>query len=661
MFNYLRLFLSYCFIAIFMSTITAPSVLAMTQEETEHSKAAFLYSSRGQWNDALVQAENSNDKVLQTLVKWQYLLDIDSGAGFSEIKQFIAEHPDWPEQKKLRIRAEMALSDSNMQADEIMEWLTVNPPITGVGKVVLADAMQKTGETSPEKIEPIIRSAWQDGDFSEAQEKSLLETYGKYIRKEDYIARIDRLLWEGKNTPAERIFSKVSDEQQKLYKARIALQADKKNAPKLVAALSSEMKKDVGLIYDRLTFRARHDDDSGVFELLLITPKKVPYPEKWWKFRERKIRDAMLDGNIALATRLLDNHGQEDGQSLADASWLKGRLLLEYKRHPKEAYQVFNKMFDTVKYPVSKSRAAYWAAKAARESADFDLAKNWLHKAMNYPTTFYGQLAALKHGGTMPLRIPSPPTIDDSEHEEFNSRSIVRAVNLCIAFGDIRTAEKLINHLVIDADNDRVAMLASELGAKAGKIYLSVRGAKKALQNNVILIDAGYPIIDKLENLAVPPELAFAITRQESEFDNFAKSPAGALGLMQLLPSTARETAYKNSLSFNPQKLYEPEYNMTLGSMYLQRMIDNYDGSIVMAIAAYNAGPGNVYKWVQKFGKPENSIDGAVEWIEKIPFTETRNYVQRVLENLQIYRHIEAQKSIDSDADMLLLGQDLLR
>lgn len=651
-----------CCMLIF--SIVSPT-LAMTQEESGHVKNSFLFADRKQWAEALAQAVASNDKVLQTLTKWQYLLDTDSGASFSEIKEFIDTHPDWPEQKRLRIRGEMSLADGNINADEIIEWFAVKPPITGIGKIALVGAMQRSGKTEEKKIESLIRTAWVGGDFSESQEKSLLEVYGKFISKEDNIARTDRLLWEGKNQQAERMLARVDGNRQKLYKARMALQEDKKTAPKLIYNLPTEARNDIGLLYDRMCYRAKHDDDSGVREILLSAPRKVPYPEKWWKYREREIRDAMTDGDIKLAERLLANNGQEEGQDstqgFADASWLKGRLLLEYLKHPKDAYQVFHKMFSAVKYPASKSRAAYWAAKAARQAGDTELEKKWLNTASSYPTTFYGQLASVVYRGTAPLRVSAPITVDNDIRAEFEARSIVRAVNLCIIYGESTIAGKIINHLVADADSVHEALLASELGAKAGKTYLSVRGAKKALQNNVALIDTGYPTPKTPENLELPRELTLSIARQESEFDNAAMSPSGALGLMQLLPSTAKETARKNGMNYDVRQLYDPEYNMTLGSLYLKRMIDNYDGSIVMAIAAYNGGPGNVQKWVRKFGRPANNIDGVVNWIENIPFAETRNYVQRVLENLQIYRHIATQKSADDETQRLLLGQDLLK
>jgi len=638
-----------------------PSAYAMTQEEAEHTRSAFMFAERKQWSDAFVHAENSGDEILQALVKWQYLLDPDSGASFSEINQFVSKYPDWPEQKKLRIRAEQSLAGSDIGAEEIAQWFENTPPITGVGKIALVGALQKTDRQANEKIMDLIHSAWRDGDFTEDQEKSLLTNYGNMLKPEDDVKRTDRLLWEGKLVSAERMMMRVNENRRKLYKTRIALQAGKKDAQTQLAKLPDSLKKDIGLLYDQMVFRAKRGDDPGVISILLITPKKIPYPEKWWKIRESKIRDVISNGNIALAYRLIENHGQEEGTTAADAHWLKGRILLEYKKQPKEAYLIFKKMFSEVKYSVSKSRAAYWAAKAAKQSGYIEEEKEWLNKASVYPTTFYGQLATLIESGTAPLNIPASPSVDSSEALEFNSKTIVRAVKLCINFNQLGLAGKIINNLVTDAANEREALLASELGVDAGRTYLSVRGAKKALQNNVVLIEAGYPVPKTPDNLELPRPLTLAITRQESEFDSMARSPAGAVGMMQLLPSTAKEVAKKNDMEYFPNKLHDPEYNMILGSLYLQRMIDNYDGSLIMAIAAYNAGPGNVYKWVKKSGKPQRTIDGAVDWIENIPFAETRNYVQRVLENLQIYRHMEAEKSIDADANMLLLGQDLLR
>lgn len=663
MFFYRKL-IPICCMCLFLSGIMVGSpAVAMTQNEAEHVRSAFLFSNRKQWRDAILHAKNSNSYVLQTLVEWQSLLDKDSESDFFTINQFLVEHPDWPERRKLLVRAESELAKADIKSDEIIEWFSNTPPITGVGKLTLANALQKSGK-GVEKTGAIIRDAWINGDFSDEQGKELLEKYASMIRPEDDIARANRLAWEGKYSSIERMSSRLTGKRKDLYLARAALQNGKKNAQKLVAKLSSEMKNDVGLFYDRLLFAYKKDDDAEVWKLLLSAPNKIPYPEKWWKIREAKIYEAIGDGNMTLANRLLANHGQEENQQsmqgFSDASWLKGRLLLVYKKQPKEAFKVFQKMFNVVKYPVSKARASYWAGRALRQAGEIEEAKKWFNIASAYPTTFYGQLASVVYHGTAPLRIPAAPVISDEVRAEFNARSMVQAVKLCVSFNEFGLAEKLINHLVADADEESEALLASELGIDAGKIYLSVRGSKKAIQRNVVSVLAGYPIIKTVENLAIPTSLAFAITRQESEFDNMAKSPAGALGMMQLLPTTAEEVARRNDIAYEPQKLYDTEYNMMLGSLYLKRMIDNYNGSLVMAIAAYNAGMGNVYKWVKRFGRPAKNVDGVVDWIENIPFSETRNYVQRVLENLQVYRYVEGQRGRDAASVKLLLSNDLI-
>ena len=639
-----------------VTPLFAAPASAMNADEREHARSAFLFAGRKDWNNAILHANKTGEPVLATLINWQYLLDADSGAGFDEIRLFTTEHPDWPEQKKLRVRGEMAFENSGVLPEEIIEWFSASAPLTGVGKIALARVLAKSGKQPKEMIASLVREAWRDGDFDEAQEQALLADYRNILRAQDDVARLDRLLWEAKTTQAERMIARISPGQQTLARARIALQADKKDAPKLAAAVPAAFRYDAGLLYDRMRYRARKDDDAGVRALLVTAPKKVPFPEKWWKLREPQVRAAIDEGNIPLAASLLANHGQQEGQGFAEAVWLSGWVALQQNR-PQDAYQAFYSMFNAVKYPVSKSRAAYWAARAQAKAGDAASAQQWYATAGSYPTTFYGQLALAKSDPQAALHIPAPPAISDNVRAQFEARDVVKAVRLCVEFGDTDVAGKLINHLVETAASEPEAALAGELGASAGKTYLSVRAAKKALQNNVVLIAAGYPTPKTPDGLDIERALTLAITRQESEFDPHAESPSGARGMMQLLSSTAKEIARKNDMGFAEDRLWEPDYNMTLGSQYLARLIESYDGSYVMGIAAYNAGPGNVRKWVQNFGTPGNTVDGAVEWMEKIPFSETRNYVQRVLENIQVYRHIEAGDA----APKLQLGDDLMR
>jgi len=631
------------------------SVVFADDDSPEHN--ALLFAARKDWQNAQSYANQSSSTVLKTLISWEYALDADSGASFDEITQFIADHPNWPDQKKLRLRAEMSLHTSSVEDQALIKWFDDVTPVSGTGKIALAHAYERTQKGSADTVRTLVREAWHNGDFDEPQEQKILDDYGSLLTKEDHAARINRLLWEDHTGATKRIMRLASDAQQKLFKARIALQQDKSLAVLAVAQVPSSLKHDPGLIYDRMMFRARRDDDNGVREMLYLAPAQPPYPEKWWHHREYQVRRAIDKKQYSVAKKLLDGHGQIDGEGLADATWLEGWLKTEFMNDPKSGFKHFTDMYEQVRYPVSKARAAYWAGRAAEKSGDTSSAKKWYKKAVAFPTTFYGQLALLTQDSRPTLDIPASPSIGSEARSRFAKDDVAQAIKLCISEKQLDSAAHLIAMAIENSDDEaRIAQL-SELGNESDHPYLSVHAAKKAMHQDVILIDAGYPTPKTPAEKPIEPSLTLAITRQESEFNARAQSPSGALGMMQLLPGTAKEIAKKHGIGFSAPRLYEPEYNMTLGSLYLARLISSYDGSYILAIASYNAGPGHIHDWMHEFGTPNNDRDNAVNWIEKIPFRETRNYVQRILENLQVYRHITS----DDSAPALKLGEDLVR
>ncbi|MDE3038063.1 MAG: lytic transglycosylase domain-containing protein, partial [Pseudomonadota bacterium] len=506
------------------------------------------------------------------------------------------------------------------------------------------------------RIDALLREAWRGGDFEEKQEKEFYKKYHHLMSREDDIQRVSRLLWEDKVTPARRLLPLLPKEYQLLFKARIALIQEKRWAGIAIAEVPRKLKNDPGLLFDRLRYREQRGYDSGSREMLLAAPPQVPYPDRWWRWRETEIIKAVDERNYKLAERLLANHGQVAGSNLADAVWLSGWLKTEFLRQPQQGFEIFRRMYDDVHYPVSRARAAYWAARAAEKAGDKAEARHWYLVAADYPTTFYGQVAALKRGGDDTLHIPPAPAIMGDDRERFAESDLAQAIKIAADLGEDSLASRLIKTLAEDADDARQAALIADFGSKSGHPYLGVQAAKKAMQADVLDLHASYPVPETPRHLAVEKPLALAIGRQESEFDPRAKSPSNALGVMQLKPATARETARKNGLGYSPSRLFDPEYSFTVGSLYLAHLINNYDGSYIMAIAAYNAGPGNVRGWQHQFGTPGTDVDSAVDWIEKIPYTETRNYVQRVIENLQVYRYLEA----DGRAE-LKLGKDLVR
>jgi soluble lytic murein transglycosylase len=618
-----------------------------------HIKDALSSAERGDWHNAMQHADASGNHALSTLINWQYALDNGSGASFAEISKFIAMNSEWPQQKKLRVHAELALREGETSHADIIQWFETDPPVTGIGKIALARALTVTGSGTSDKIKTLVREAWKDGDFDEPHEKDILSSFGKMLTADDHIARASRLLWDEKTGPAKRMLPLLPSPQQLLVNARMALINDKTLSVIAVARVPGELKNDPGLVYDRMQYRLRHGDDDGVEEMLLKAPENPPYPEKWWKAREMAVRIAIDEGNFGMAEKLLSRHGDLSSRELADATWLYGWLQLEFQKKPSSALEKFSSMYEAVRTPASRSRAAYWAGRAAEADGSASTAETWYANAAAYPTTFYGQLGALKRNGSSSLHLPDAPDVDATTTSSFNNEEAVQALRLCLEYGARDLANKLSNGLIEDGTPEEAALVAKLVGDGESS-FLAVRAAKKALQKNIVLIDGGYPRVKTPSGLAVERPLALAVARQESEFDPRATSPSGAMGLIQLLPRTAKETAKKADIRFDKSRLYDPEYNLLIGSKYLSRMIDNYDGSYVMAIAAYNAGPGNVKKWVRRMGTPDNDFNNAINWIEKIPFSETRNYVQRVMENLQVYRRLESDEK-------LKLAEDLVR
>jgi len=628
------------------------------QEASEHARSAFLFADRKQWSDANLHARRSGDPALERLIEWLTYLDPASGASFAEITSFIANHPKWPEARRLRTRAEQAIYNSNVSDHDLIAWFSDNPPVTGNGKLALAEAQMREGLSDEASRSKLIREGWIHGDFYDAERDRILQQYGALLTRDDHAKRASQLMWEDKVSPALDMLSLLSSDEQKLLKARAALIRRDSHADKAIAQVPDSLRKDQGLLYDRMRYRARQGNDAGVREILLSVKETAPYASKWWDYRERQVREAIDEGNYKLATRLLEHHGLSEGPDYVDASWLHGWLKLEFLNQPSQALPIFEAMYDTVRFPVSKARAAYWAARAADSSGNQNAASRWYERASAYPTAFYGQLASLKAHGQAPLRFPAEPTLTNSELESFSKQELVQAVIIASRLGKDDLASRLLSGMVEHASSKEEAAMMAMIGSKAGEHFLSVRTAKKALQfHNAVLLKAGYPTPKTPSDAAVDRPLLLAITRQESEFDPYAKSPASAMGMMQVLPGTAKETARKNALGYHVSRLYEPDYSWLIGSLYLDRMINHYDGSYILAIASYNAGPGNVRKWVNEFGRPGNDIESAVQWIEKIPFKETRNYVQRVLENLQVYRHLLAE----NETPKLKLGEDLVR
>lgn len=603
---------------------------------------AFTAADKKNWPEALNAAAASGNAALRDLITWQYVMEPNSGVTFDEAVEFIRTHLHWPEQRKLILRAEETLKDRLPEPKRLKAWFNQNPPITGFGKWLEAEMIIGSHPTAEQmkQVHWQLRDAWRNGDYDEQREAQLLTRHGHLFKTSDHRQRIDRLLWQGRIQAAERVMPLISEGAQALYKARIAYIENDKNKEEALAAVPKKFRHDSGLLYELLRDATRREDDATARRILLNVSGKVPYEEKWWRYREIQVRHAIDEGDYELAEKLLENHTQVDGAEFAEAAWLSGWLALRFMHKPEKALKSFVELYDNVRYPVSVSRAAYWAGRASEELGEPEKARRWYQRAARHSTYFYGQLAREKLGEAIPL--PATPQIASGTRQQFFKNELVKAALLAIAAEEKSTANLFINHLIENAGSKEEIILAAEIGHKAGRMYYSVRAAKRAFQYGETLIDAAFPTPPLKGDMGVEMPLILAIARQESEFDPNARSSANALGLTQLLYATARETARRNDVPFVRRRLTEMSYNAQLGSHYLARLIRIFDGSYIMAIGAYNAGPGRMRQWEDRFGTPGNNLETAIDWIERIPYSETRNYIQRVMENHQVYRALLA-------------------
>lgn len=586
-----------------------------------------------------------------TYAAWETLRSPDTASiRFDDGYRFLQKNPAWPEEKIIRLRTEAAAMDERPAHDVMAKFCSDYPPISGRG--MIACVVAKVGDAATQA--QLVRTAWKQGDFNEDEESRILKSYSETITYAEHRARMDRLLYEGKLKHAKRMLTRVSVAERNLFSVRLALLANEKNAPRLVNTLTASQQRDAGILFERLRWRTRKGDDE-LFSLLDAAPKTVPYPELWWPMRANVARDAIGKGNYKQALAVIAPHGELSGEALADALWLKGWLLLQHHDNAADAYKAFFALYTSVTTPVSKARAAYWAARAAEKNGNPDIATEWLEKAARHPSVFYGQLAFLALHPKAPLTLPEAPEATGAERQQFEADARVRMIRLLAKRGDDKMRDLFITSLGLRLTTPGQFALLCELASTIGGLTAGVEAGKLALRASVLVIPVGWPRISLPPKLPIEPALTLAITRQESEFNPDARSPADARGLMQLLPSTAKHIAAKEDITFRPSMIMDPSTNLTLGSLYLGHVIDGFDGSYILGIASYNAGPGNVRKWIAARGMPPKNLHGALDWIESIPFGETRNYVMRVLENVSIYR---ARANPDA---ALTLDKDLVR
>lgn len=619
-------------------------------------KQAFALASERKWKEARRMARRAEYKLPAKIIDWRWMTAYRNKASFELISDFIDQNPDWPRQSTLQRRAEQALVDP-VPADRTIFWFSSREPLTGIGMLRYGEALIETGKIA--KGEKLVRRAWRLGDFPKGVERATLKNFQQLLTTEDHDSRLEHLLWERKATAATRMLPYASKGMSKLAVARIQLMTKKGNVDNAIRNVPSELQNNPGLIFERAKWRRQKSLHEESQELLLQMDATVPRAEKWWRERHLQARKLMAKGHITDAYKLVSQHGLTKGGDFATAEWLSGWISLQFLGDPVIARQHFVQMYENVGYPISRARAAYWIGRADTSAREDALAQYWYEVAAQHYTTYYGQMANFELGRNQLPAIPKLDGISPRIKKAYDTDERTLIIRHLAELNKSKWAKYFLLEMAETAEAADGYKYLAKLANDIGRPDYAISVTKRASQRGTELTEINWPTNGaQAEQAPIEQALVFAIMRQESAFASDAISSAGARGLMQLMPATAKYVSKSLNVSYSKYQLTEdPNYNALLGSSYLSGLIDEFNGSYVLAIASYNAGPRNVHKWIETWGDPRTGEIDMIDWIEFIPFSETRNYVQRVIENLQIYRQRLAVKQTKN----MTIYQDLNR
>ena len=608
-------------------------------------EAAFEAIERKEWNEAYRLAQQAEEPAPRKLINWLRLSESTRGDNlFSEIGRFIKDNPDWPGQRTLERQAEKFMPAS-MSDRAVIDWFRAAPPQTLDGTRRYVAALERQNLTAEAKT--AVRQRWIDGPVPLSAQRKYVGDYKKYLTRADHENRLDRLIWDGHYDAAEGMLRYAGDDLRVLATARIQLALQQPGVDAAISRVPARLQNDPGLLFERARWRRKKSFNDGAADLILAADGRDTLQSVWWAEREIMAR-RMLDGGVpGVAYKIASEHAFESGIEFANLEWLSGWIALRALNRPALALTHFEKLYAGVETPISKARGAYWAGRAAEALQKGTDSFNWYGLAAENPTTYYGQLAANRlqylTGKKVPanLDLQQEQPLERAERVAFSQNEYTRLVGALNQLGERgnRQVPMFMAMLRRTATSEADYRMIGELAMAMKRPSEAIATAKAAAQNGFQLAELGSPRLEFSTDPAVETALIHALIRQESGFNPLAQSRVGALGLMQLMPSTAQQVARKAGRQHSTAWLLSrPDYNVLLGTMYLSSLLERFDGSYVLALAGYNAGPTRVSEWIAQYGDPREGAIDVIDWIERIPYRETRNYVQRILEATQVYR-----------------------
>lgn len=621
---------------------TVAGVMAAGQEQLGWGRVQQMIEGQSPTQDA---------SLASAVVEWKGLRETP-GYPFENYARFLLAHPGWPGETGLRDAAERALAKGSSSPSTVIAFFRRFPPRSGAGGTAFASALAMSGLR--DEANAAARKAWVSGPLSASDEAKLQADFSAAFGPLDQDARMDELLWQNALQSAQRQVFFVSPLKRSMFEARLALRMNSPQAATLAAAVEAAGANDPGFLADRAVWLRNGAAAPAARALLARSRTLVNRPGdvgRWFDVLLTNARESANDGQLTLAysiaSQVDDAYPAGTDVSKAPLSerddytslvWLAGQTAMKAGR-PRDAVGMYDRYARGSQTPQSQSKGYYWAGRAAEAAGQTVDSRAYFARASGYRDLFYGQLAIERLG--LLLTAPSAPLtrpIDATARKAFYNREVVRAAQYLGTNGRWEDQSLFVRQIAIDAKTDSDHALASEFSRVIGRPDLGVMAGRSALQNGLTdYTTVAFPMVKVPADQAANWSMIHAIARQESQFDRAAVSRVGARGLMQLMPGTAREQSVKLGLSYDPGALTtNTDYNIQLGSSYFQRIYTGF-ASYPLAVAAYNAGPGNVNKWLRANGDPRMGNVDIVDWIEAIPLQETRNYVQRVLENAVVY------------------------
>jgi len=622
------------------------------QKDFSLAKKAISEMKKAKWPAALKTAKKAKDKSIYDFIQWRHLLTKGNQASYYDYRTFIDNNEDYPRIGRVKYLAEHKLSTDKVSPKKIIDSFQSSEPLSGFGKMILGESYILTG--NKEKGIQLIKDGWINADLTKSELRFYRKKFKKYLSAEDYINRADYLAWNNKYWDLKRLLRYLPKDYELLYNARQLLMSKSYGVDTAISKVPTKFKNDSGLNYDRLKWRRKRGRVDSSVEILLKVKNTKDYlvrPDKWWIEREIISRSLIYKKKYELAYKISSNHAMTEGPEFAAAEWMSGWIALSFLNDPLLAKDHFENFYNNVGYPISVARGAYWLGRTYKKLGYEELSSKWFKEASNYLTTYYGQLAFLELDPDNTFELSQDKKVEEKYRDYFFKKEIVKVIYLLDELDEDKYTKHMLRHLALENVESGSEILAAELATNIERFDFAIQISKIASYEKRFHNKFNYPIIStpKYINGRKIPESAFilSIIRQESEFDLSANSHAGAKGLMQLMPYTAKLVAKQAKLPYSRSRLTtDPEYNINLGSHYIAGLILEYEGAYPFAIAAYNAGPKRVRYWKKINKNPQKNQIDYIDWIELIKFKETRNYVQRVLENYNVYRYILEQKPI---------------